>query len=463
MTRPLYQSLQAATRLLLDSVSYSNPLPEWIPPTTVDYDAREQLLSTRADDYLSNRRRPKPGVPISVPRRDGSNRIWTIPTVNDQILLQTCALRLSHIAERRGIVDYTRVFSYEINRSPHRLAFTQDSLPAWEGFLSETRRRVGGRQILQFDIEQAYRSIDNRSFCGFFRNLAGDTDEVALLRVLLDHFESPPGLPFVNNALFYLGNVYLSLVDDIVHDHTDDFIRYVDDYRVFDDSRERLERIFAGINRDLIKIGFRINPRKTRVGDENDFITAVEAADRAAPLPKPGEPPEYNLPLVAEDVMEPEALAVLVPEAAKRVNDLTEGMGRYLMQSVRRMSDDPSFVAQRQQEIYYTGLKKNFDVPAANAALTTLSNDPHSEWRFVWLLYISSGLIHPYTTGRHPFEPFLSAVKAAQVTPIARCWLNRLREGSTRRAVSAELLHDMSYVEAGRTLYGSCACTGETL
>jgi hypothetical protein len=451
MTRPLDESLQAATRLVLDSVSYSNPLPDWSAPNAIDYDVREALLARRVDDYLGRRARPKPGVTISVPRRNGTPKTWVVPSVNDQILLQVCALRLAHVAEAQSKVDYSRVFSYEINRVPSRLAFTQDQLTSWDNFMKETGRRVAGRQILQFDLEQAYLSIDLARFLDFYRKLAGDGDEVALLEVLLRNIGGPGGLPLINNSIFYLGNVYLTIVDTIVRDHTDDFIRFVDDYRVFDSSQTKLARMFASINKALTGIGFRTNPRKTRLGDENDFVEAVQATQKAAPSTAPNpEASDYNVPLVADDVVNPEALAALIAAAAKHAGDLTEGMGRFLMQSLRRVNDDPSLVAVQQQQIYQNALERKFDVAAANAALTSLATDPGAEWRLIWLLYVSNDLPKPEST----FAPFLASVDTRKLSPLARCWLNRLLGRRTKSRVDVAALHDMSYLEAGQTLYG---------
>ena len=74
-----------ATRLILDSISYSNPLPPWADALTVDYARREAVLAETADAYLAGKR-PSPAFSILIPAKERTPRRWAVLSTNDQII-----------------------------------------------------------------------------------------------------------------------------------------------------------------------------------------------------------------------------------------------------------------------------------------------------------------------------------------------------------------------------------------
>src|SRR5437762_7656828 len=79
------------------------------------------------DPGLSQWGETKAPFGILVPKRSGTTKLWSVPTVNDQIILQTC---VSSIAETLDIkcLDEKRAFSYRYNRDPNRLALVEDQI-----------------------------------------------------------------------------------------------------------------------------------------------------------------------------------------------------------------------------------------------------------------------------------------------------------------------------------------------
>ena len=79
--------IQLAIRLVLDSISYSNPLPPWFDSVTIDYKKRERTIGKKILRYLDGE---KPTVPfqIDLPKKTGGKKPWKVPSVNDQIILQ---------------------------------------------------------------------------------------------------------------------------------------------------------------------------------------------------------------------------------------------------------------------------------------------------------------------------------------------------------------------------------------
>jgi hypothetical protein len=60
--------VQLAIRLLLDSVSYSNALPEWVDVLVIDYNGRVKRINKALSDYLEGAI-PRKAFEIEVPKK----------------------------------------------------------------------------------------------------------------------------------------------------------------------------------------------------------------------------------------------------------------------------------------------------------------------------------------------------------------------------------------------------------
>ena len=60
----------AATRVVLEDVWYTNALPEWYTPETIDFNGRANRLVQRAGRYLRNAAPPVP-LAVQIPRIAG--------------------------------------------------------------------------------------------------------------------------------------------------------------------------------------------------------------------------------------------------------------------------------------------------------------------------------------------------------------------------------------------------------
>lgn len=426
--------VRPSVRLVLDSVTYTNPLPEWRDEITIDWNERENHIRQRIRDYLSGRARPTPATRIEVPRRDNTTKSWALLSVNDQIVLQTCALAIARVVEPQGVVNYERVFSYTPNTDANRLAFTTSQLRSWVEFRARMEEKVRRGAILQMDLEQAFLSIDAADFIRFYREKSGDGAQIDLLQLLLDAWSGPQrGIPLINESMFYLGNVYLSRVDAIVARHAPDYIRYVDDYRMYDPSRERLASALEKITRDLGELGLRPNPAKTRLGDEYEYLGALEKVPNADISLE-----HYIHELIFEDTPEPEALVPLIVRTLGSERDLSEGRGRYLMQMIRRLrlqhwvleeksSDSP---LTKFEELLSENVTPELVKPRMRKYL-----DGREEWRLIWLHYCSLG----------DFQ----SVDFDSLPPIAAAWVK-----PKTRFIELSELHDLGYLEAGQALTG---------
>lgn len=450
-----------AIRTVMNDVWYSNALPEWYTPERIDESRRVIRLRERANSYLDGEP-PLPALSLPLPRLTGGTRRWVVPAVNDQMLMHACVSNISHIVAKR--LDRRRVFSCEPNDSPNRVAFMKPQIAAMMEFHNETVRRLEqGAFVLELDIEQAFASIDRANFFAFLDSIKPDSVEVRLIRRLIETWAgTEPGIPLVNDSVFFLGNAYLSVVDRVVANETDLFIRYLDDYRIFGSRQVELERVFEQISRGLAALGLRVNPRKVRIGSRKDFLQPVNNLAFASK-------PRYviDLDVGIYNQIEPEQLADLVSRSLETPDEyLNEGFGRYLLGALRRYRLNLAVYRRAGHEAEGLGVQLRErlagDGKAAQltaARLGEYGTDPRYTWRAIWVLY----LIEQQGTASR-FQKQLARIEQARQMPeVVRLWSRRCRMGlgGEPEQLGDESLHDMSYLEAGRRCYGEHPCKGE--
>jgi hypothetical protein len=288
--------------------------------------------------------------------------------------------------------------------------------------------------MLQMDLEDAFASIDMADFISFFREKSGDGAHIDLLQLLLSSWGIPQrGIPLINESVFYLGNVYLARVDAIVARHTPDYIRYVDDYRMYDPSRDRLASALEKITVDLRELGLRPNPTKTRLGDEYEYLDALEKIPSADISNE-----SYIHELIFEDTPEPEALVPLIVRTLRSEKDLSEGRGRYVMQMLRRMRLQHSVVEVQGSDSPLTKFEDLLSESVTSDLVEPRMKkylDGREEWRLIWLHYCSLG----------DFQ----SVNIDALPPIAAAWIK-----PKTRFVALSELHELGYLEAGHALNG---------
>ncbi len=478
--------VQLAIRLVLHSVSYSNPLPDWFDVPEINYSAREVAIRHRIQMYLG-KMQPEPPFEISLPRKSGEVKSWSMLSVNDQIVLQAC---VSSIAESlyEKCIDRKRVYSYRYGSNPAVLALTEDPLSSWRAFQNETLSRCSsGDCVLQIDLEDAFRSIDRTRFVQFLRNLFPGRIEVDLLQTLLDSFATgQPGLPLVNDSVFFLGNAYLSVVDRAVARNSKNFIRFVDDYRIFGKSQAELEGIAKALGPQLGDLGFRINAHKLVLSSGENYLESlshVRYAEKASDGAGQGDADEAELdPLVYPgsaiaftSILPPNVMVAQIKATLDRPQEnLNEGRGRLLMGSLRRArldaqvvdahSDGDNGIAPLHRHFMGQLSRNRQVVERINQRLNEYATRPSEIWRLIWLLYLIQdldlGLIDHSASSA--LQNSLAHIRASRSIPeIVRLWAANLRiatrsgrERSRPTPTEIEKLHERGYIESGHLLLG---------
>jgi hypothetical protein len=465
--------IQLGIRLTLDSVSYSNPLPDWFEVPAINYSAREEAIRRRIRMYLGGTK-PEPPFAIALPRKSGETKPWSMPSVNDQIIFQTC---VSSIAERlfEKSVDGQKVFSYRYNRNRDVLALTEDHLTAWRNFQNETQRRCGSANcILQIDLEDAFRSIDRARFIQFLRDLFPDRSEVDLLEILVNSFAAgEPGLPLVNDSVFFLGNAYLSVVDRAVGRHTSNFLRFVDDYRIFGKSQAELQNVAQALGPDLEHLGFRINSHKLRLQTGEEYLEAlsqVRYAEKESDGALDGDSDvdietvrQYSGPATYTGIIPPDIMVAHIKATLDHPEErLNDGRGRLLMASLRRARLDGQVVEDHSDgDNGIPALRRHFrgqlsrDRPMLER-IGKLLNDyvtqPDELWRLTWLLYLVKDIDFEAADHRASLalQNSLAAIRTSRSVPtVARLWADA---GTPSTRGEIERLHQLDYVRSGQLL-----------
>jgi hypothetical protein len=429
-----------ASRLVLDSISYSNSLPPWQDGIYSGFASRAPAVRAHIKQYLAGR---KPTIPfvILVPKKGGAKKRWLMPSVMDQIALQAAASMLGESLANR--TDAKRVFSYRYNRDPNRVQFCESQVSSWLRFQNATRQRLTSCPdcLLQFDLRAAFQSINRDAFFDFLKKTAPVKSVAAadLLRQLIGSYGAgEDGLPLINDTVFFLGNAYLSVVDEIVKRHAPDFIRFVDDYRVFGKSRRELETQFASISRELNAIGFTVNMAKVKLGSANEYLDAVSRVGAA----KTEADGHYISAAVFDDVLNPSSLVELIRQAVENPADrMTEGLGRLILGAIRRMRLNAEVAVLKNYvgsplDRFDEALGRERDLlEKAGKLFAGYVTDKSEEWRAVWMAYVFSEGVTASTK-----------IPANNVSPVVRKWVSMAYRGAGF-GQTIEPISDLGYLE----------------
>ena len=149
------------------------------------------------------------------------------------------------------------------------------------------------RYVLQCDIRKFFPSIDHQALFELLARRIGDEKVLWLIRLIIDSsneqepahfyfpgdnlftpFERRKGLPIGNLTSQFWANVYLEPIDHLVKDHlgVPGYVRYVDDFLLFSNSKDDLHDWRRMIERRLEELRLLLNGRKTRLFETREGI-----------------------------------------------------------------------------------------------------------------------------------------------------------------------------------------------
>lgn len=167
--------------------------------------------------------------------------------------------------------------------------FTEDfSTGGWARFCGWQKERCQDKSVLiKTDISSFYDSISHEYLIDSIvrhLSLSRDSELVSLLRRILEipviyysprtgNIEGPTkthqGLPIGDGVEGYLANLYLKDVDDAMVHANAPYGRYVDDIRLFANSRQDVIRYLAILQEQLLRKGLNLNASKTEIAEDS--------------------------------------------------------------------------------------------------------------------------------------------------------------------------------------------------
>ncbi|MBE7557393.1 MAG: RNA-directed DNA polymerase [Anaerolineales bacterium] len=219
-----------------------------------------------------NRYRPAPLLRFSVPKRDGSPRLLTNPTVRDKIL-QRAVLRVLDDLYEETFLDCS--FAYRPRRSVQ--AAVERVVQA----------HLFGRQwVLDLDIDDFFHSLDHRLLLRFLGERVVDEGVLTLIKAWLKMGRPDPGLavgtPLGMVVSPLLSNIYLHYLDLVMMGGLPAFgnkdrlpeltpredwvyVRYADDFVVLCRSQAQAELAQRQVAETLAALRLALEPAKTRI------------------------------------------------------------------------------------------------------------------------------------------------------------------------------------------------------
>jgi hypothetical protein len=141
---------------------------------------------------------------------------------------------------------------------------------AWEGFREASLRYLteGAKHVVVSDITGFYENIDLLRLLSELRQIAnGIRPEIELLGKCLRKWSSrgDKGIPQGYSASDVLAKVYIHTVDVALQNDGFRYLRYVDDIRIFCDSRLDAKRAIQSLSTHIHEKGLNLQSAKTRI------------------------------------------------------------------------------------------------------------------------------------------------------------------------------------------------------
>jgi retron-type reverse transcriptase len=185
-------------------------------------------------------------------------------TVRDRVLHHALYRSLAPFFFPAFIADS---YSCQLGKGTHR-ALERFSVFARKVSDNNTRQCF----ILKCDIKKFFASIDHAILFSILHGRIGDEQLFQLLRVVVDSFDSGTkgkGLPLGNLTSQLLVNIYMHEFDVYIKQtlKIKYYIRYADDFVIFDRDCKKLTKTFQSVERFLfVELALEMHPQKISIG-----------------------------------------------------------------------------------------------------------------------------------------------------------------------------------------------------
>lgn len=118
--------------------------------------------------------------------------------------------------------------------------------------------------VIKLDVSKFFHSIDTPTLFTILQRDIDDPELLALLHTIIFHGVDDIGLPIGNYTSQYFANIYLNELDQYIKRtlHVKLYVRYMDDFLCFVDSKSEAKRIYRAIEQFLHdKLRLQLNPK----------------------------------------------------------------------------------------------------------------------------------------------------------------------------------------------------------
>lgn len=227
-------------------------------------DFENNLLKNILDlqqELISQTYRPKPLVTFAI--RDPKTRKISKSDFRDRIVHHA----LCNIIEQ--IFDKTFIHDSYANRKGKG---TLKAIERFDYFKKKVfRNNTQSCYILKADIKHYFETVNHNILLKIVEKKIKDKNILELIKIILENYNNyteDKGMPLGNLTSQFFANVYLNELDYYVKNNlqTKYYIRYVDDFVIFSNSRNQLEEYRAKINLFLkTELDLELHPEKTKI------------------------------------------------------------------------------------------------------------------------------------------------------------------------------------------------------
>ena len=247
-----------------------------------------QLIEVDQEQWLAHLQekialgyRPHSAVIADIPKGNGAVRPAALLCLEDRVVYAaTVGAMLPSIGAglrwSQGSVD----FSYRLSESPRRVEWSISAFLGWSGFRNASVDRLdrGATHAVLTDITSFYENVQLDILFSDLRSLGCDGFIVQLLQTCLHRWcvVSGRGLPQGLSPSDVLAKVYMNAIDQAVIDVGIDYIRYVDDMRIFGMDVSECKKALMFLTQALRRRGLNLQSAKTAILPAKVARTKIE-------------------------------------------------------------------------------------------------------------------------------------------------------------------------------------------
>ena len=244
-----------------------------------------ELIEANLDEWLARLRdkisagyQPSSAVVADIPKGNGAVRPAALLSLEDRVVYAALVGAIlpsinGGLRWSQGTVD----FSYRLSDSLRRVEWFTNVFNSWSAFRKKSIEKIdaGAAHIVLTDITGFYENIDLEILFSDLRTLKCDPDVLGLLGTCLHRWcvVSGRGVPQGQSPSDILAKVYMNPIDQAVRDTGIDYIRYVDDMRIFCPDVPACKKALMFLIQELRRRGLNLQTAKTEI------VSAAEAKD----------------------------------------------------------------------------------------------------------------------------------------------------------------------------------------